>query len=339
MNDLTTMQQAGSAVANPTMNSPLGIFDPSVLEGAMKAAEMLSDSSLVPKDFQGKPGNCLIAIQWGAELGLAPLQAMQNIAVINGRPSIWGDALLALVQGSGALEWIKEEVEAEGQKDGWVATCVVKRRGKDPANRQFTWEDAKTGGLAGKQGPWQQYPKRMLQMRARGFALRDVFADVLKGLYVGEEAQDLPDERRMRDVTPQDDEGEAPKSKADKVHDRVASKKKTEGPALDDVLKAMDDAENDAALEAAAKDVSKFDDADKAKLREKYRQRLGALRAEESVSLYTRILEAVMTTDDVQQAVDGHHADIERLNKIDPEKGKSLAQEIAAAREGGSVME
>src|SRR5690606_19667816 len=135
----------------------------------------LADSSIVPKDFQGRPGNVLIACQWGAELGLQPLQAMQSIAVINGRPSIWGDAMLGLVQGSGQLDEIHEEIS----DDGHVATCTIRRRGqRNPVVRQFTMEEAKKAGLAGKTAPWQQYPRRMLQLRARGFALRDTFADV-----------------------------------------------------------------------------------------------------------------------------------------------------------------
>jgi hypothetical protein len=58
-------------------------------------------------------------------------------------------------------------------------------------------DDAKAAGLLGKQGPWSQYPKRMRQMRARGFALRDVFPDVLKGMPVAEEVMDTPAERHM----------------------------------------------------------------------------------------------------------------------------------------------
>ena len=57
--------------------------------------------------------------------------------------------------------------------------------------------DAKTAGLIGKQGPWTQYPKRMRQMRARAFALRDVFPDVLRGMPVAEELQDMPKEREL----------------------------------------------------------------------------------------------------------------------------------------------
>ncbi|WP_407280572.1 recombinase RecT [Aromatoleum evansii] len=164
---------------------------PKDLDEAMRFADMLASSVLVPKDYVGKPGNCLVAIQWGMELGLQPMQAMQSIAVINGRPSLWGDAMLGLVKSHPAFEWIKEEC------DGNVATCTIKRRGEPEVTQVFSMEDAKRAGLTGKQGPWTQYPKRMLQMRARGFALRDAFPDALRGLISSEEARDTPIERDM----------------------------------------------------------------------------------------------------------------------------------------------
>jgi hypothetical protein len=173
------------APAQALQQQPRFALTPTTLKEALEFAELLSRSSLVPKDFVGNPGNIIVAIQWGAEVGLAPLQAMQNIAVINGRPCLWGDAVLALVRASGLLDAIKEEVTDAG------ATCTVKRRGSVPISRTFTVEDAKRAGLWGKQGPWQTYPKRMLQMRARAFALRDEFTDVLKGMHVAEEISDL----------------------------------------------------------------------------------------------------------------------------------------------------
>lgn len=164
---------------------------PKDLDEAMRFADMLAGSSIVPKDYIGKPGNCLVAIQWGMELGLQPMQAMQSIAVINGRPSLWGDAMLALVKAHPAFEWIKEEC------DGNVATCTIKRRGEPEVVQSFSLEEAKRAGLTGKSGPWAQYPKRMLQMRARGFALRDAFPDALRGVVSAEEARDTPTERDM----------------------------------------------------------------------------------------------------------------------------------------------
>lgn len=164
---------------------------PKDLDEAMRFADMLAGSSIVPKDYIGKPGNCLVAIQWGMELGLQPMQAMQSIAVINGRPSLWGDAMLALVKAHPAFEWIKEEC------DGNVATCTIKRSGEPEVVQSFSMEEAKRAGLTGKAGPWTQYPKRMLQMRARGFALRDAFPDALRGVVSAEEARDTPAERDM----------------------------------------------------------------------------------------------------------------------------------------------
>lgn len=169
-------------------NQPRQQFDlsPQTFEQALTFCDYLAGSDMVPKDFKGKPGNCLIAIQWGSELGLKPLQAVQNIAVINGRAALWGDAVIALVRSSPLCEYITES------DDGDTATCRVKRRGEDEEVRTFSMADAKTAGLLGKQGPWTQYPKRMRQMRARAFALRDVFPDVLRGMPIAEEIMDIP---------------------------------------------------------------------------------------------------------------------------------------------------
>ena len=175
-------------------------LSPQTFDQALTFSKYLADSDLVPKDFKGRPGNCLVAIQWGAELGLKPLQAMQNLAVINGRPALWGDAVIALVRSSPLCEYVVET------DDGGTATCKVKRRNEPEQVRTFSMDDAKAAGLAGKQGPWAQYPKRMRQMRARAFALRDVFPDVLRGLPVAEEVMDTPTEKHMgqAEVVPPD---------------------------------------------------------------------------------------------------------------------------------------
>jgi hypothetical protein len=133
----------------------------------------------------------MLAIQHGSEVGLSPMQSLQSIAVINGRPTIWGDAALALVQSSPVCEYVREYTEGEG--DALVAVCEAKRRGYPaPTVVRFSVADAKKAGLWGKSGPWQQYPARMMTLRARGFALRNAFADALRGLITAEEAQDYP---------------------------------------------------------------------------------------------------------------------------------------------------
>jgi hypothetical protein len=141
------------------------------------------NSTLAPKSFD-TPEKVMVAIQAGMEVGLAPMQALQSIAVVNGKPCIFGDAALALAMRHPEFEDIDEVAGTD------KATCTIKRRGRTPCVRTFSMEDAKRAKLTGRDGPWQQYPQRMLQMRARSWALRDSFPDALRGFGVTEEVRD-----------------------------------------------------------------------------------------------------------------------------------------------------
>lgn len=171
---------------------------PQTFEDAYRIANAVTKSGMAPKDLDTAE-KCLIAIMHGAEVGMTPMQSIQRIAIINGRATIWGDAAIGLVRRSGFLEYIKEWIEGEG--DNMVAYCVVKRKGEpDPVKNEFSVADAKKARLWDKTGPWSTYPKRMLQMRPRGFCLRDVFADVLAGLYLREEIEGV--QEKPQDITP-----------------------------------------------------------------------------------------------------------------------------------------
>jgi len=178
---------------NALVHTPRAPLEPGTLTEAITFARELAKSSMIPRDFQGKAENILVAMQWGREIGLGTLQALQNIAVINGRPAVWGDAMLALVKASPLCEYVEETVEGDG--DASKAICRTKRKGaRKEEMRSFDVADARKAGLWDKVGPWKQYPKRMLQMRARGFLLRDVYPDVLRGVISAEEARDMPTE-------------------------------------------------------------------------------------------------------------------------------------------------
>jgi hypothetical protein len=152
-------------------------------------ARLVVEARLAPKGLES-PEACVVAMLHGLEVGLTPLAALQRIAVIGGRPTIWGDGAMALVRASGLCAAVDEHLDGE-QAEDWVAHCTVLRRGEaEPVTRSFSAADAVRAGLWSRPGPWSDYPKRMLQMRARGFALRDVFADVLGGLYLREEVED-----------------------------------------------------------------------------------------------------------------------------------------------------
>ena len=205
------------------MNNKLITTSAQSLDTYMQLADKLSKAELVPQQYRGKPNNILVAIQWGMELGLTPMRALQSIAIINGKASIYGDELLGLVKSHPAFRGCEEKVENN------VATCTIKRdvAGEmEVTERTFSKDDAVKSKLWGKAGPWQQYPDRMLQMRARGFAIRDAFPDAIKGIITYEELRDYPSDAQGGNikvaVTPSDAE------------DLDALANKLEAPVLED---------------------------------------------------------------------------------------------------------
>ncbi len=182
---------------------------PENIEQAYRLASAIAAANMAPKAYNRDANAIMVGILHGMEVGFTPMAALQSIAVINGTPQIWGDGALGLVRASGFLEEFKETTEGEG--DQAKATCWVKRKGEEGLARSFSVDDAKKAELWDKRGPWQTYPQRMLQMRARSWALRDGFSDVLRGLHIAEEAQDMgnlyqaadgsyvPEERPLRE--------------------------------------------------------------------------------------------------------------------------------------------
>jgi len=217
MSDATTAERtdapAQQAQSGLPQTRPVGAVGPvrmglapQSFEEGWRMASLMAQSELVPKNFRGKPADVLVAIEMGIELGLPPMQALQSIAVINGRPSIWGDGFLALLMASPSYVDHDEYYEVDGtraeglapddlKKDASAAVCTFHRRNKvTPVTRRFSIAQAKKASLWGKEGPWQTYPDRMLMMRARSWAGRDCFPDVLRGIGTSEEAMDAPPE-------------------------------------------------------------------------------------------------------------------------------------------------
>lgn len=163
---------------------------PKTFKEAMELAVVLSKSGVVPTGMVGRPEACFVAIGFGMELGLPPMQAIQNIMVVNGRPTIWGDAAHALVMGSGQVEMFEEDAPDIALTQGF-GRCRIKLRGMPEIERRFSIEDAKRAKLWTKEGPWQTYPGRMLQMRTRSWAERDAAPFILKGIQFREEIGDM----------------------------------------------------------------------------------------------------------------------------------------------------
>ena len=198
-NDQSPQGHSVPAKAQISTGGPLKALVPTTVDEAYRLAQALAAAGeMIPQHFQNNPQKCMAAIARGMEVGLAPMQALASIAVINGRATLWGDAIPALMQRAGH----HIDVEYEGGGNDLVAVASLTRgdTGKTIV-RRFGMADAKRAGLLEKKGPWQQYPQRMLAMRARSWACRDGAADALMGLGIAEEAQDYgPD--TARDVTP-----------------------------------------------------------------------------------------------------------------------------------------
>jgi hypothetical protein len=179
------------------------------------AVRMIVASNLCPKQYVGKPQDAIIAILAGKQVGWGPIQSLQYIAVINGRPGMYGDGPTGLALGSGKVEWIKEWWERDGETvvepndaslkdypDNLTACWQTKRKDNSESSKvsRFSVSDAKAAGLWGKQGPWCQYTKRMLTCRARAWGLRDNYSDALQGITQAEEWADMQPKRELSPV-------------------------------------------------------------------------------------------------------------------------------------------
>lgn len=181
--------QPSSLSTHVTPPSALTPFEPHSFADLIDFAKQLAESSLVPPAYQKKPQNIVVAVGMGKALGLSAFQSIQEIMVVNGKPSLYGGTPKALVENSGLLEQFVELAPHEALQKGY-GECTVKRKGRNAVTRRFSKEDAERAGLWAKD-TWKGYPGRMLMYRARSWALNDEFSDVLKGLKIAEEVIDM----------------------------------------------------------------------------------------------------------------------------------------------------
>lgn len=178
---------------------------PQSMEEVWRISVAIHKSGTAPRGYKTAEA-IMVGIMHGLEVGLTPFAALQSIAVINGTPAIWGDGMIALVEAADALDVFEESFVGEPYTDEWTAICRVKRRGRTrevigdfsvaDAKRAGLWDERETvrrrdGTMGQNDAPWRRYPKRMLKMRARAFALRDSCADILRGLRMREEVEDI----------------------------------------------------------------------------------------------------------------------------------------------------
>lgn len=172
---------------------------PQTQEAKYQMAGVLCKSGLIPSGLNTAE-KVFVALQWGHELGLTPMVAVNNIAVINGKPTLSADIMCAVVKRSpeyGGIKWI----EMSDTKAECEITRILPNGEKETQRSCFTIEDAQNAGLASRD-VWKKYPKRMLKHRCLSYGLKDMFPDLLAGLYDPEEMESVQPTTPERNVTP-----------------------------------------------------------------------------------------------------------------------------------------
>ncbi len=179
-------------------------LSPTTIDEMYRMASAFASSALVPQVYRGKPDDVFSAMTLGMEIGLPPMRSLQSIAVVKGIPCLYGDAQLALVRASNKLISFGESYDGEEGADNFKAVCKLKREGDDDFTIEtFSVADAKKARLWGKDGTWSTHPKRMLRYKARAFALRDKFPDVLLGLT--HSIEEMEGEHPVKNITKNND--------------------------------------------------------------------------------------------------------------------------------------
>lgn len=185
-----------------------GIFGSSdnwLMAGQM--ANALSKSTIVPKDYQGNQANAMVAIEIANRLHTSPLMVMQNLYVIQGRPSWSAQFLIASINASGKYD-MELQYEEKRDKDGkpYSCRCWTTKDGRRVDGIEVSMEMAKDEGWLGKSGSkWKTMPQVMLRYRAASFFARMNCPEMTLGFYTQEEVIDgdfkeYPIEEMRQDV-------------------------------------------------------------------------------------------------------------------------------------------
>jgi len=165
----------------------------SVFDLALRMANAFSASTIVPKDYQGNPSNCLIALEMANRIGTSPMMVMQNLYIVNGRPAWSSQFIIAMINGSNRY---KTELQYDLKGEGDSLECTVyaiNHQGHRVEGPTVTMEMAKIEGWLGRNGSkWKTMPEVMIKYRAASFFGRLNCPDLIMGIYSSEELIELP---------------------------------------------------------------------------------------------------------------------------------------------------
>lgn len=250
--DSTAMVQV-----NNDKNVPINCFGTLAgFEAGQRIANMFSQSNLVPSNFKGDIGSCLIALNMANRMGADPLQVMQSLYIVHGKPSFSSAFLIACFNRCGRFSTIRYRMQGTKGKDNWgcVAYSAELSTGEVVEGVEVTIGMAKAEGWYNKTGSkWQTMPELMLRYRAATFLIRSVAPDIALGFPTTEEAIDITDQSTVVSNT-------TAHSTLDEVAKAaVAEQVQAAEPVPVSVVQDIDPLPEDGVVEVEAKEVEPAD--------------------------------------------------------------------------------
>lgn len=180
--------QVASNLPSSSIFSNLETFD-----HWQRVAKMISASNIVPKNYQGNVANTMIAVELANRIGISPFMVMQNLDIIQGKPSWNSTFIIAALNSCGRFDPMRFEFEGAPKTDEYGCRAITKdKEGNLITGPKVTWGMVKAEGWLSKPGSkWQTMPELMFQYRAASFFGRLYAPDILKGMHSVEEVQDF----------------------------------------------------------------------------------------------------------------------------------------------------
>lgn len=193
----TTLNQLKSQAAPPMKPgddaTELGFFNGPAFSLTYRVAQVFSQSTLVPKQYQGNIANCMIALNMAQRIGADPLQSMQSLYIVHGTPAWSAQFLIATFNKCGRFSALRYEFQGEEGKDSWGCRAVATElsTGEKLVGPLITIDLAKKEGWHSKAGSkWQTMPEQMLRYRAAAWFVRAYAPEIAMGLHMAEEVID-----------------------------------------------------------------------------------------------------------------------------------------------------
>lgn len=177
-----------------------GIYSSSdTFQLAYQMAKGLSQSTLVPQTFQNNPANCLIALEQSNRLNISPMAVMQNLYIVQGKPSFSSSFIIGLINASKKYDMELQFDEEEKDGKPYACTCWTELNGRRVSGIKITMDMADKEGWLKKNGSkWQTMPQVMLRYRAASFFARMNCPELSIGLYTKEELDDFPTSKNSK---------------------------------------------------------------------------------------------------------------------------------------------